>query len=126
MQNFTAARGRSILISLLLITILICIKLFLHNDIYLITAVIGGYLTAVYYIFMLAMRIKRSMALSQLQAKRSSQMGFLFRIIVLFLVWFIVLKLSKEVFIAFIAGFFIMHIIIFTNLIIFSYREKMH
>ena len=59
-------------------------------------------------------------------AGRIAKTGLTIRIIVLLLVLLIALKLTKEIFIAFIAGFFVMHIIMLVNLIIFAYKEKIH
>ncbi|MDQ0203057.1 ATP synthase subunit I [Pectinatus haikarae] len=126
MHDFAAVRGRSIIISILAITLLIFINLFLNSDVYLFTAIICGYLAAVYYAFMLAVRIRKIMLLSQPAAKRSARSGILFRIVFLLLILLIVIKFSKVFFIAFITGFFIMHLVIFINLIIFSYQKKIH
>ncbi|TCS80517.1 ATP synthase subunit I [Pectinatus cerevisiiphilus] len=126
MRKFATIRGRSIAIATFIITLLIAIQLLLNNQIYLLAAVICGYFTAMYYVFMLATRIKKSMLLSPSAAKRSAQTGMVLRIIFLILFSLLIIKFAKDFFIAFIAGFFIMHIIVFINLIIFSYQEKIH
>lgn len=126
MQNFAAACSRSIIIPIIIITLLISISLFINSKLYLIAAVICGYIIALYYFLMLAARIKRSMISPSANAGRIAKTGLTIRIIVLLLVLLIALKLTKEIFIAFIAGFFVMHIIMLVNLIIFAYKEKIH
>lgn len=125
MRDFLVVRGRSITFAALIVSLLISFNLFLHNNIYLLAAVACGYGAAIYYFFMLAMRLNKSMSLSAAAARRSMQFGLILRFVFFLLFSLIILKLSKVFFIAFIAGFFIMYIVLFINLIIFSYRKNL-
>ncbi len=124
MQSFAAQRGRSIIIVIILLALLISISLLLHGKIYLISALLCGYITAAYYFFMLATRIKKLILLSGSVRKPHRQTGILLRILFMLLLLLIMINLSKEIFIFFIAGFSLMYIVIFINLIIFSYHKK--
>lgn len=126
MQKFVSTRGRPILIGTVLFTLVLGINLFLHEKLYLIGALICGYLTALYYIIMLAARLKKAAYQSKERGTSSVRFGMLVRIFTLLGVMYIALKISWDIFCFFLLGFFFLHIVTFINLIIFSIREKIH
>lgn len=126
MQNFVAARGRSITIVTVLVTLLFGINLFLHGKLYLLGAVICGYGAALYYAIMLVLRLKKAMFQSKARAKSSIRLGMLLRIIVLLAAMYLAMRLSVEIFWCFVLGFFFFHLVLFINFIIFSWQEKIH
>ncbi|WP_182187940.1 hypothetical protein [Pectinatus frisingensis] len=124
MQDFMAARGRIIIRTIAVITLILGLGLYVKSQLYLLLAVIGGYLTAMYYVFMLAARLQKTMLYLPNKAKQKAWMGTIMRFTMLLLVLLLAVKLSITIFFAVVIGFFIMDIIVFINIIIFSYNKK--
>ena len=124
MQDFMAARGRTIIRTIAVITLILGLGLHVKSQLYLLLAVIGGYLTAVYYIFMLAVRLQKTILYLPNKAKQKAWLGTIMRFVMLLLVFLLAVKLSIKIFLAVVMGFFIMDIIVFINIIIFSYNKK--
>ena len=124
MQDFMAARGRTIIRTIAVITLILGLGLHVKSQLYLLLAVIGGYLTGMYYVFMLAARLQKTMLYLPNKAKQKAWMGTIMRFTMLLLVLLLAVKLSITIFFAVVIGFFIMDIIVFINIIIFSYNKK--
>ena len=124
MQDFMAARGRISIRTIAVITLILGLGLYVKSQLYLLLAVIGGYLTAMYYVFMLAARLQKTMLYLPNKAKQKAWMGTIMRFTMLLLVLLLAVKLSITIFFAVVIGFFIMDIIVFINIIIFSYNKK--
>ncbi|WP_196602712.1 hypothetical protein [Pectinatus frisingensis] len=124
MQDFMAARGRIIIRTIAVITLILGLGLYVKSQLYLLLAVIGGYLTAMYYVFMLAARLQKTILYLPNKAKQKAWMGTIMRFTMLLLVLLLAVKLSITIFFAVVIGFFIMDIIVFINIIIFSYNKK--
>lgn len=124
MRDFIIERSRPIIITIFIITLLITVQLSAASNPKLLIAVLCGYIAAVYYFFLLSIRLYKSILLNLATAKRSIQFGVFLRIVFLLLCIILINRFAKIFFIPFIAGFFIMYIVLFINLIIFSYKQK--
>ena len=107
---------------LLAVTLMIIINLIAIGHSELIAAILIGYMLAAFYIVSTAIRLSNVAALSRDQAKRQMLFGLTFRLVMVFVVLIVAMKISQRVFFTMAIGFMTFYLIAQVGLIITSYK----
>ncbi len=124
MKEVLLTSARSMLKSLGIVTLMIAITLFSWGEARLLGALFIGYVTAATFLWTMIYRIWKIADLSTGNAKGQMLWGLALRLMVLFIVLFVAIHISVQVFSVTAAGFLLFYFLFMVHLVIANFRGQ--
>ncbi len=124
MKDVLLASVRSMLKSLGIVTMMVAITLFSSGEGRLLGALFIGYVTAATFLWTMIYRIWRVAESSSGNAKGQMLWGLALRLMVLFIVLFVAIHISVQVFSVTVAGFLLFYFLFMVHLVIANFRRQ--
>lgn len=111
---------------LVIVTFAIAFNLIVEGHFELLPAVFIGYVLATAFIISTAARLSSTIGLTKDQAKRRMLLGLLLKLLMLWIVLLVGLKISELVFFSMVTGFLSFYLVAQLGLIMTSYKNNYH
>lgn len=124
-KEFLSARGKKLLIQIIIATIVIIGIFIVEDKLYLITGIFTGYLLSAICAWVMVYRTWKASYLNVGKAKGQMWLSLIIRLLMIFIILRAAILQSVEVFYAVVGGFFLSFTLYMIHLIIFVYHKNM-
>ena len=123
--EFLTARGRAMLLQLLILTAAVSIGLAVYGKLAFITGLIAGYLLAGICAWTMIYRTWKASSLGVKQAKAQMWLGMIMRFAMIFILLYAALQRSEDLFLTACGGFLAAFALYMFHLCVFVYHKNM-